>query len=103
MRPGDVVGGRFRIERLSGTGGMGKVWRATEKSTDLPVAVKTLEGGSSVRAERFAREAQILAELRHPGIVRYYAHGTTDEGKAWIAMEWLNGLDLRSYLKEAER
>ena len=82
---------------------MGKVWRATERSTDTPVAVKTLEGGSSVRAERFAREAQILAELRHPGIVRYYAHGTTDEGKAWIAMEWLNGIDLRGYLREEER
>ncbi len=81
---------------------MGKVWRAVERSTGTAIAVKTLEGGSSVRAERFAREAQILAELRHPGIVRYYAHGHTESGKAWIAMEWLDGVDLRGYLK-AER
>ena len=43
---------------------------------------------------RFAREAEVLSELHHPGIVRYVAHGRTEPGRPFLAMEWLDGEDL---------
>src|SRR5262245_8636440 len=48
--------------------------------------------------ERFLREARVLAELRHPGIVRYIAHGQAATGELYLAMEWLDGEDLLSRL-----
>jgi serine/threonine protein kinase len=62
---------------------------------DQTVAVKLLQAGDhSQAAERFAREAQVLCELRHPGIVEYLAHGVTGDGQPYLAMEWLAGEDL---------
>ncbi len=43
------------------------------------------------RCSRFVREAEILAELRHPGIVRYIAHGVASDGDRYLAIEWLDG------------
>src|SRR5262249_45112114 len=48
--------------------------------------------------ERFAREAQLLSELHHPGIVSYVAHGQTPQGLRFLAMEWLEGEDLAQRL-----
>ena len=48
--------------------------------------------------ERFAREAQVLAELNHPAIVRYVAHGETAQGQPYLVMEWLEGEDLSQRL-----
>jgi tetratricopeptide (TPR) repeat protein len=102
MRAGDVVGGRFEIERLAGLGGMGKVWRCVDRHTGQVCALKTLEGASDgLRAERFAREALILADLRHPSVVRYLASGETEDGVPYLAMEWLDGEDLRARLAES--
>src|SRR5262249_14650889 len=47
---------------------------------------------------RFAREASVLAELSHPGIVRYVAHGVTPAEELYLVMEWLEGEDLLSRL-----
>src|SRR5207237_995531 len=49
-------------------------------------------------AERFAREAQLLAQLSHPGIVGYVSHGT-HEGKSFLVMEWANGETLNRVLE----
>jgi len=73
---------------------MGEVYRAIDRTTGEPVALKVMHGISDGGAQRLAREAQTLAELRHPGIVRYLAHGTNAEGTPWLAMEWLEGEDL---------
>jgi len=51
-----------------------------------------------VATRRFAREALVLAELRHPAIVGYVAHGLTDDGQPFLAMEWLEGEDLSKRL-----
>src|SRR5438309_1303375 len=72
--PGDVIGGRFTIESTIGTGAMGVVYRALDQKTGEPVALKMLRDSNELHARRFAREARILSELRHPGIVRYVAH-----------------------------
>src|SRR4051812_34423060 len=100
MQSGDVVADRFEIERLAGTGGMGAVFRARDRLTGEPVAVKVLADPRG-NAERFAREGRVLAELRHPGIVRYVAHGTTPSGELYLAMEWLDGEDLADRIARA--
>src|SRR5262245_42703203 len=98
MRPGEIVGGCFDIEREAGVGGMGTVFRARDVRSGEPVALKVLGERSPTNAERFAREAALLARLRHPGVVRYLAHGTTPAGERWLAMEWLEGETLAERL-----
>ncbi len=56
------------------------------------------ETSSEARA-RFGREARVLADLSHPGIVRYVAHGETPKGERYLAMEWLAGEDLQDRLR----
>jgi eukaryotic-like serine/threonine-protein kinase len=95
--PGEVLVDRFEIERFAGSGGMGSVYRALDRVTGKPVAVK-LVTGSDGENERFTREARVLAELADPAIVRYVAHGTTPAGQPFLAMEWLEGEDLAKRL-----
>src|SRR4051794_15946908 len=101
MNPGTVVAERFEIERLAGSGGMGAVYRARDRTTGDAVAIKAIHAAGIALAsfvDRFAREAQLLAELRHPGVVRYVAHGSTGEGVPYLAMEWLEGEELSARL-----
>ena len=91
MRLGDVVAGRFQLEAIAGTGGMGTVYLARDLAAGEPVALKTLSEVGQHEAARFAREAALLADLVHPGIVRYVAHGLSAEHQPFLAMEWLEG------------
>jgi eukaryotic-like serine/threonine-protein kinase len=99
MQPGRVVAGRFRVEGFVGSGGMGTVFRAIDATDGQRVALKVLRGGDRDLLIRFADEALLLAELRHSTIVRYVAHGTTERGEAYLAMEWLEGQDLAERLR----
>src|SRR5437016_11955979 len=90
MKAGDVIAARFEIERHAGAGGMGEVFRAIDRLTAAPAAVKVLHSGEPELVARFDREAAVLAELRHPAIVRYLAHGVEGD-EPWLAMEWLEG------------
>jgi serine/threonine protein kinase len=76
---------------------MGSVFRALDRHIGAPVAVKVMDGTADV--ERFYREARILAELRHPAIVSYVAHGEGPNGVPYLVMEWLEGEDLASRLR----
>jgi len=62
--------------------------------------VKVLRERDDVSGARFFLEARVLAELRHPGIVRYISHGTTLAGEHYLAMEWLTGESLADRLKQ---
>ncbi|WP_437682582.1 serine/threonine-protein kinase [Sorangium sp. So ce131] len=77
---------------------MGTVYRAYDRVVGAPVALKIVRLRSAVQAERFEREAALLAALVHPGIVRYIAHGSTPDGDRYLAMEWLEGEDLAARL-----
>ncbi|MFT3775798.1 MAG: protein kinase [Minicystis sp.] len=92
---------RFLIERLAGSGGMGRVYRAVDQHTGRVVAVKVL-ASNEVEAARFRREAALLADLSHPRIVRAVAYGETEAGEAYLAMEWLDGEDLAARLARGE-
>ena len=94
---GKTVSGRFELQQLAGTGGMGAVYRARDLTDGSTVAVKILTGRELREAERFDLEAAILAGLTHPAIVRYVAHGV-EGGDHFIAMEWLEGEDLATRL-----
>jgi tetratricopeptide (TPR) repeat protein len=95
MDPGDIIDRRFAIERFAGSGGMSQVYRARDVDTLQPVALKVLHAAPPSGHElRFEREAQALAALEHPGIVRYVAHGSTADGRTYLAMEWIDGEDL---------
>jgi serine/threonine protein kinase/tetratricopeptide (TPR) repeat protein len=101
MTPGQEVADRFQIERLAGAGGMGSVFRALDLRTRQSVALKVLMTQMHHFADRFVREAEILAELRHPGIVDYVAHGDSASHGLYLAMEWLDGEDLSRRLARA--
>jgi serine/threonine protein kinase/tetratricopeptide (TPR) repeat protein len=94
------VAGRFVIERATGHGGMGTVFCARDLHTGKLVALKLLHSGAAqpYERERFTREAELLADLRHPGIVGHVAHGHTEGGQPFLAMEWLDGEDLADRL-----
>ena len=92
-----IFAGRFLVERVAGTGGMAVVYRARDqKRGNAPVALKVLRQLGHVLHlhERFAREAFVLSQLRHPGIVSYIDHGITPQGDAFLVMEWLEGESL---------
>jgi eukaryotic-like serine/threonine-protein kinase len=97
----ELIAGRFVVEQVAGVGGMGKVYRARDLVSGERVAVKVLRA-ESVETARFEREGVVLAELHHPAIVRYVAHGRTPEGSLYLAMEWLEGEDLSRRLKRRE-
>jgi len=97
MRAGEVIAGRFVIERLAGAGGMGAVYRARDRQSSATVALKLMEGRFA-EAARFLQEAEILSQMDHPGVVRYVAHGVTVAGDLFLAMEWLEGDDLSQRL-----
>ncbi|WP_437964135.1 protein kinase [Sorangium sp. So ce260] len=100
MRASDVVEGRFEIERLAGSGGMGDVYRARDLLSGEAVALKVLQGASTDELRRLSREAEALVTLRLPGVVQYVAHGVTGAGQPYLAMEWLDGVTLEERLAE---
>jgi hypothetical protein len=99
MTPGELFGDRFEIERSIDSGGMGTVFRAHETISGEVVAIKIISEERSHVAERFEREVQVLAELSHPGIVRYISHGLTRAGQRFLAMEWVDGELLETRLQ----
>jgi eukaryotic-like serine/threonine-protein kinase len=99
MLPGSVLADRFEVQDLVGRGGMSSVYRAIDRTSRAPVALKLLGERYTHESERFNREAIALQGLRHPNIVRYVAHGKTREGTHYLAMEWIDGEDLSSRLK----
>src|SRR4051794_8866544 len=92
------MAGRFEVLGVVAAGGMGKVYRALDRVTREAVALKFLKSTEVVDNDRFVREARVLEQLHHPGVVRYVAQGVTEEGEPWLAMEWLEGEDLAARL-----
>jgi DNA-directed RNA polymerase specialized sigma24 family protein/predicted Ser/Thr protein kinase len=89
----------FRLERLLGSGGMGKVYRAMRHSTGSHVAIKSLVKSRQAdknSVEKFLQEAQILASLDHPNIVGFQGVGRFPSGGYFIAMDFIDGTDLQT-------
>ncbi|UQA56957.1 serine/threonine-protein kinase [Polyangium aurulentum] len=99
MRIGDVIDDRFEILKLAGAGGMGTVYRALDRVSGAAVAVKVVHDASGEGTSRFAKEARLLAGLRHPHIVEYVADSIAPTGEPYLVMEWLEGESLDQRLQ----
>lgn len=107
---GAALAGRYRLQRLIATGGMGQVWEAVDNRLGRRVAVKVLKPEFSSDPEfieRFRAEARNTAMLNHPGIASVHDYGETEldgEGRtAFLVMELVNGEPLNSVLKRTGR
>jgi eukaryotic-like serine/threonine-protein kinase len=94
--------GSYRLEERLGQGGMGEVWRARHRMLARPAAIKLIHpaligpggnGASTDLAQRFEREAQVIARLRSPHTVDLFDFGVADNGAFYYVMELLEGLD----------
>ncbi|HSC27397.1 MAG TPA: serine/threonine-protein kinase, partial [Vicinamibacterales bacterium] len=101
-----IVDDRYRLEELLGRGGMGTVYRARDLRLDRLVALKVIRPELVTDPEarrRFGHEAQMIARLRHPSIVAVYGHGSFAGSGAYLAMEIVQGEDLRHLLEREGR
>jgi hypothetical protein len=99
-----LVGGRYRLARRVGHGGMGSVYAATDTALDRPVAIKVLRDDVMETHDlmtRFRTEAQLLAGLVHPNIVTIHDIGVTPGKRGFFVMELLGGVTLREELRRA--
>ena len=105
LAPGDVLEGRYRLERLLGEGGFGAVYQATQLNLERQVAIKVVLPqllSTPELLDRFLREAKVAQRLDHPNTVRMYDFGHTEHGVPYIAWELLKGRPLDAVL-ESER
>jgi serine/threonine-protein kinase len=100
--------GKYEIRREIGRGAMGVVYEGYDPMIKRPVAIKTIRGDQLAKEEaadilaRFRREAQAAGRLTHPNIVAIYDFDE-DAGTSFIAMEFVEGRDLRDYFAASER
>ncbi|HEY0078156.1 MAG TPA: serine/threonine-protein kinase [Pyrinomonadaceae bacterium] len=107
---GQVLDGKYRIEKELGKGGMGAVYLATHLGTERPVALKVIAPQFMKHeefVERFKREARAAGRLRHPNVVDVtdfgFARTPEQERVAYLVMEYLDGCTLAEILSEESR
>ena len=95
---GAVIEGRYVLTQVIGRGAFGAVYAADQLTTGQQVAIKVLHtemrNGSDVARQRFAKEARVLAQLRHPSTVRIYDVGITIDDEPYFVMELVPGLNV---------
>ncbi len=104
VNEGDVLAGKYRVEKLLGMGGMGAVVAAHHLQLDERVAIKFLLPEALVVPEavaRFAREARAATKIKNEHVVRIIDVGTFDTGAPYMVMEYLEGRDLSAVIREA--
>lgn len=105
--PGEKFEGKYVIDKVLGSGGFARVYLATEIGLERPVALKVLmppnvqdksmterDKWLTSTISRFEREAQVLSKLRCAHTVTVYAFGRTDDGLMYMALEYVEGLNL---------
>ncbi len=105
LGPGTLLGGRYRLERRIGGGGMATVWLAADRQLGRSVAVKVLSDAlASDRGyrARFRREAKLAAGLSHPSLVRVFDRGEEDE-RPYLVMEYVAGPTLAARIATGDR
>jgi hypothetical protein len=93
--------GKYEVIALIGQGGFGRVYKAYDAALKRHVAVKTCTLQDPEMKQRFAREAEIAANLRHPYIVTVYDYGH-ESGEPYLVQEYLEGEDLDQKLKRGD-
>jgi eukaryotic-like serine/threonine-protein kinase len=104
MKPGHRIRGKFELVEVAGRGGMAVVWRAVQHGDAgfrRVVAVKQMHDhlvGSQLYVDMFAEEARVLADLESPNIANVYDF-VAEEDQYYLVMEWIEGVDLGSYVR----
>ncbi len=103
---GELIGGRHRLQSVTGRGGMGVVWKARDEVSGRLTAVKfpLFSGPNQAQAEAtYLREVLTTGASRHPNVVSVVDHGRTADGRLYIAFELLDGEDLATTLEQVEK
>jgi serine/threonine-protein kinase len=103
VREGDILAGKYRVERVLGVGGMGVVVAAHHLHLDERVAIKFLLPAMLDHAEsvgRFAREARAAVKIKSEHVARVLDVGTLETGAPYMVMEYLDGQDLGTWIKQ---
>ncbi|MEZ4389974.1 MAG: protein kinase [Polyangiales bacterium] len=99
IQPGAVILDRYRVEGVLGAGGMGQVFLARHVHLGTKVALKLLRHDEDPLAEeRFHREAELMARVRHVNVVSVLDFGMSLDGAPCIAMEYVDGVSLEDHL-----
>ena len=100
VRVGSVLAGRYHLEQVIATGGMGAIFKGHDQLLDRPVAVKVLHPhlANSDDAERFAREGQVIASLMHPNLATIYDMDSVD-GLPYLVIEFVEGESLAEIIE----
>jgi len=105
LAPGSLLGERYEIIRLLGQGGMGAVYQAHDRELDRQVALKVIRGDMAANPEilrRFKQELILARQITHKNVIRIFDLGQAD-GIKFITMEYIEGEDLQSLLKEKKK
>ncbi|HPR64047.1 MAG TPA: SpoIIE family protein phosphatase [Thermoanaerobaculia bacterium] len=95
IKPGDVIGDRYRIDKVLGFGGMGVVYKATDLKLNVPVALKMLRSkAESMDLERLRQEILLARKVTHENVCRVYDLEEID-GEEYISMELLKGESIK--------
>jgi serine/threonine-protein kinase len=103
VQPGQVLAGKYRVERVLGMGGMGVVVSAMHTELDQRVALKFLlpaAMANAVAVGRFAQEARAVVRLKSEHVARVIDVGRLESGAPYIVMEYLEGMDLGTRLED---
>lgn len=100
---GALVGGKYRLVRLLGEGGMGVVWSAVNETTGGQVALKLLVRPEVELRARMLREARAVCAIRHRNVLQVHDVGQTDAGDPFLVMELLTGETLADMLARKRR
>jgi len=101
--------GSYKLGELLGRGGMGEVYKATHRMLARPAAIKLIrtemlgavdEEAAKLATTRFRREAEAAANLRSSHTVELYDFGVTEDGTLYLVMEFLDGLDLETLVRQ---
>ncbi len=102
LENGEIVAKRYRVERPVGEGATGKVYEVTRLTDGARLALKLLDPSSDgMEMARFAREAQIIAQIDHPNVIRIEDVDITHEGFFYLIVEFVEGLSLRHHYGRA--
>lgn len=103
VNEGEILAGKYRVERVLGVGGMGVVVAALHIALDERVAIKFLLPEALTNAEavaRFAREARAAVKIKSQHVARVIDVGTLETGAPYMVMEFLKGQDLSNHLRQ---
>jgi serine/threonine protein kinase len=100
LKPGEILNKRYRIEETIASGGMGAVYRASDLTLQIQVALKENFQPSEFFIRQFHVEAKLLAGLMHPNLPRVTDHFTISSEGQYLVMDYIDGIDLRQRLAQ---